>query len=137
MSKIDVFIEMVQVYSKLSKDPRTKVGAMILRPDFSLVSTGYNGFPPGFPDTEDYWSNRDIKNAIVIHAEENALDYAKGEDLTGCTLICTHYPCPRCAAKIIKRKISNVIYLNDKREDHSCGLTDKLFNEVGITVTRK
>jgi len=130
--KLEVFVDIVQRYASLSKDPRTKVGAMILRPDLSFVSIGYNGFPSGFPDKEEFWSDRDIKNAIVIHAEENAIDYARGSDLDGTILICSHYPCPRCAAKIVKRKIKHVYYFNEKRVDHNCPLTDEIFNLAGI-----
>ena len=36
--------------SKFSKDPSTKVGACILRPDGSVVATGWNGFAPGVED---------------------------------------------------------------------------------------
>ena len=66
---------MASVISKLSKDPSTKVGAVIVRPDNSIASVGYNGFPKGFPDEESYWNNRDLKYKIVTHAEENALDF--------------------------------------------------------------
>ena len=136
MDKMSVFVEMVKKYSTLSKDPRTKVGSFILRPDFSIVSAGYNGFPSGFPDKEEYWADREIKNAMVIHSEENAIDYAKGEDLTGTLLICTHYPCARCAAKIVKRKIAKVVYLEEKRLDHNCTLTDEIFETAGVQTER-
>lgn len=130
--KLQVFVDMLKTYAKLSKDPRTKVAAMILRSDLSVVSMGYNGFPSGFPDKEEFWGDRDMKNAIVIHAEENAIDYARGNDLEGTILICSHYPCPRCAAKIVKRKIKNVYFFNDKRTDHNCGLTDSIFELAGV-----
>lgn len=130
--KLEVFKKMLIEYASLSKDPRTKVGAMILRPDLSIVSEGYNGFPAGFPDLPQYWDDRDIKNALVIHAEENALDYANSIYLPEHILICSHYPCPRCASKIIKRKIAHVYYFNEKRADHNCSLTDDVFSRAGV-----
>jgi deoxycytidylate deaminase len=33
-----------------SKDPSTKVGAVIVRPDLTVASIGYNGFPRGMSD---------------------------------------------------------------------------------------
>lgn len=132
INKLKTYMDIAIKLSSLSKDPRTKVASIILREDFSLVSVGYNGFPPGFPDTDEFWLDREIKNKMVIHAEENAIDYSNGQDLTNCTILVTHYPCPKCAAKIIKKKIKNVIYLNDKRIDHDCELTDKLFSKKGI-----
>lgn len=130
--KLKVFKNMLIEYATLSKDPRTKVGAMILRPDLSNVSQGYNGFPSGFPDDEKYWSDRDTKNALVIHAEENAISYANGNDLRGCYLICSHYPCPRCASKIIKSGIVEVYFFNEKRVDHNSPLTDEVFARAGV-----
>ena len=133
-NKLDVFVNMLEIYATMSKDPRTKVSAMILNHDFSIVSMGYNGFPAGFPDHPHLWEDRETKNAIVIHAEENAIDYARGSNLEGCYLICSHYPCPRCAAKVIKRKIAKVYYFNQKRPDHNCGLTDQMFKDAGVLV---
>lgn len=134
--KLQVFIDIVNSYAKLSKDPRTKVASLILRRDFSIISGGYNGFPAGFPDSEEYWNDRERKNAMVIHSEENAIDYAGSNDLTGSILICTHYPCPRCAAKIVKRRIAYVYYLNDKRADHNCSLTDDIFRKANVHTFR-
>ncbi len=130
--KLKVFKNMLIEYSSLSKDPRTKVAAMILRPDLSIVSQGYNGFPAGFPDDKRYWDDRDTKNALVIHAEENALSYASIQQLQGHILICTHYPCPRCASKIIKSGISHVYYFNEKRIDQNCGLKDEVFARASV-----
>jgi len=130
--KLKVFKNMLIEYSTLSKDPRTKVAAMILRPDLSIVSQGYNGFPAGFPDDPKYWDVRDTKNALVIHAEENALSYSPTPHLHGHILICTHYPCPRCASKIIKSGISHVYYFNEKRADHNCELTDEVFSRARV-----
>lgn len=132
INKIKVYLDIAIKLSSLSKDPNTKVASIILRSDFSLVSVGYNGFPPGFPDTEEYWNNREVKNKMVIHAEDNAIDYANGQDLTNCIIIVTHYPCPKCASKIVKKNISKVIHINDKRIDHDCELTDSIFSTKGI-----
>jgi len=33
-----------------SKDPNTKVGAVIVTPEVKIVGTGYNGFPSGVLD---------------------------------------------------------------------------------------
>ncbi len=132
--KEQVMMEIACSLSRLSKDPRTKVGAIITRPDFSVVSMGYNGFPPGFPDLEEFWNNRELKHKIVLHAEDNAISYSHGLDLTGCNIFVTHYPCSRCAAKIAKAKISNVYHLNDKIPEHDCDITDRIFNIAKIST---
>ena len=59
-----------------SKDPDTKVGAIIVNQENEHVASGYNGFPPGFMDYEDRWQ-RPIKYDFAVHAEVNAICRAK------------------------------------------------------------
>lgn len=132
LSKIRIFAEMATSLSKLSKDPRTKVGAIILRPDFTICSGGYNGFPKGYPDDTEIWANRDLKNKLVKHAEENAITFSQDHSLSGYSIIVTHFPCPLCAGDIVQNGISTVYYINDPREDHSCELTMDIFNKRNI-----
>ncbi len=42
-----------------SKDPRKKVGCVIVSSDMREMSTGYNGFPQGIKDTEQRLKDRD------------------------------------------------------------------------------
>jgi dCMP deaminase len=39
------FLDIAEEVSKASKDPSTKVGAVIVRPDRTVASLGYNGLP--------------------------------------------------------------------------------------------
>lgn len=91
-----------------SKDPSSKVGSVIVRPDNSIVSTGFNGFPRGVSDTPERLNNRDVKYPLVVHAEMNALSFAR-EDVRGYTLYCTHPPCSVCAGLIIQNGIQYVV----------------------------
>lgn len=45
-----LFLKMVDELASKSKDPSTKCGAMIVRPDKSICSMGFNGFPKGMSD---------------------------------------------------------------------------------------
>lgn len=56
-----------------SKDPSTKVGAVIVSPDKQILATGYNGFPRGFDDSEHLYNDRENKYKNIIHAEQNAI----------------------------------------------------------------
>lgn len=47
LSKLTKYMEIVDATAKLSKDPSTKVGALILGPAFEVRSIGYNGAPVG------------------------------------------------------------------------------------------
>lgn len=92
-----------------SKDPSTKVGALIARPDRSVASTGFNGFPRGIEDRPERLNHRPTKYSMVVHAEINALLTAR-EDLTGYTLYCTLMPCDRCFVQIIQAGIKRVVF---------------------------
>lgn len=92
-----------------SKDPSTKVGVVIVRPDDNtLCSQGYNGFPKGMDDSEELYSDRELKLAKTIHAEMNAILEAR-ERVKGYTLYSTHMTCERCAVHVIQAGIKRVI----------------------------
>lgn len=102
------FIEMAFVISKLSKDPRTKVGAIIVSADNRKLSIGYNGFVKGIEETTEKWQ-APLKYEFVIHAETNALINCPF-DKQGCTIYCTHQPCHRCIEQVAQSGIIRVVY---------------------------
>lgn len=95
--------------SKRSRDPSTKVGAVIIRPDKTIASMGYNGFPRNMEDKEEWWETKEEKYARVIHAEMNALLNCK-ESVTRMTLYITHPPCENCAKHVAASGISRVVF---------------------------
>lgn len=102
------FIEIAHVIAKKSKDPSTKVGAVIVDSENRIVSTGYNGFVS--KNNEDYMTfKRPMKYHLTIHAEMNALLFAK-QDLTGKTMYITHSPCSECLKHILQCRIRTVYY---------------------------
>lgn len=118
-----------------SKDPNTKVAAAILRPDWSLVSMGYNGFPMGTPDRKETWENRGVKYDFVVHAESNAIDFAH-QDLHGCTLICNLYPCHICAQRIAQNGIARVFYSADMRDDLKWKVAGEIMMNANVIVIK-
>lgn len=99
------FLTLAEHIAGWSKDPSTKVGAVIVDQQRRIVSTGYNGFPQGAKDSPTMV--RDRKLLRTLHAEANAILFAK-RDLTGCTIYVTHHPCAHCAAMIIQAGITTV-----------------------------
>lgn len=89
------FLRLAREVASWSKDPSTKVGAIIVRPDMTVASLGYNGFPRGFPDDPALYGNRDTKYRYVVHAEANAIATHREQSLKGCTLYT--WPLPTCA----------------------------------------
>jgi dCMP deaminase len=132
------FLDLAKLVSGWSKDPSTKVAAVIVRPDRTIASIGYNGFPRGVLDHEDRYADRDQKYAMVVHAENNALLNSR-ESLEGCTLYVTPLPpCTQCAAAIIQRGISRVVI--DQKKDvpenwkKQFEISSTMFQEAGIAV---
>lgn len=119
-----------------SKDPRTKVGALILRADGTPVSWGYNGFPRGIVETTELWENREEKYKRVLHAESNAIDFAR-ESLEGTTIFCSLFPCSNCAARIVQAGIKTVVFEGEPREDLGATIAFEMFSQANIAVIQK
>ena len=104
----DWALDLCDHMARRSKDPKRQVGAVILRPDRTIVAAGYNGFPRGVCDDPVLYADADIKNSRIIHAEMAAILTAQ-ESLTACTLYVNRPPCSACAAAIIQKGISRVV----------------------------
>lgn len=98
------FTDLAQYVAQWSKDPNTKVGAVITKKN-RIISLGYNGAPAKVKDSVRH--NRVRKNRRTIHAEVNAILFASRR-LKGCSMFVTHHPCSQCAAKIIACGIKRV-----------------------------
>lgn len=101
------FLKLADTVAVWSKDPSTKVGAVIVRPDRTIVSLGYNGFPRGVADDKERYDDRALKYNLVVHAEANAI-LSSREPLQGYSLITTLPPCAECTKLIIQ---SGVVYI--------------------------
>ena len=101
------FLQLAAHVATWSKDPSTKVGAVIANDKF-LVSVGYNGFPSLVYDTEKRLEHRETKYKMIVHAESNAIISAK-RDLFGYTMYCSLFPCTTCAGLIIQSGIHKVV----------------------------
>jgi len=106
------FITMAYLVSMKSKDPSTRVGAVIVGRDNEIRSTGYNGLPRGVDDLPHRYNDKDYKYYACNHAEENAILHCAriGVSAFGCTLYTTWRPCSYCAKAIIQAGISTVVY---------------------------
>lgn len=102
------FFLLAEHIAKWSKDPSTKVGAVLVGRDRREISLGYNGFPRGILDTEARLADREVKYKLVQHAERNVLDNARF-DVRGGTLYVTFHPCSECAKSIVSRGIVRVV----------------------------
>jgi|SRR6478609_1572785 len=106
----EYFLDIAKTVSKKSKDPSTKVGAVIVRPDKTVASTGFNGFPRNIIDLEERYNDREMKLKIIQHAEVNASIFAK-ESIEGYTLYTWPFmPCDRCMLQMIQHGIKRIVF---------------------------
>jgi len=104
------FLEMAELVSTWSKDPSTKVGAVIVR-NRKVVATGYNGLPRGIKD-DDRLNDRGKKYPLIVHAEMNAIIQA-GRDAEGSTMYMFFpyggVPCGNCSKHLITAGIVRLV----------------------------
>ena len=112
LKKWDIFyLRLAKAVAKGSKD-RTKIGAVIARPDKTLASIGFNGLPRGMDD-EKFLADREWKNKCIIHAEMNAIINSKDPDLKGCTMyIWGLHPCSKCAGPVAQTGIIRCVSID-------------------------
>ena len=133
------YLNIAKQIASWSKDPSTKVGAVIVGDKNQIISQGYNGFPRGFKDSLDRLYNRETKYKFTIHAEANALYNAlyNGVSVNGTTIYVHGLPvCVECAKAIIQSGIKRVVYDSLPKENWKQSNEDalKLFSEAGVDV---
>lgn len=137
------FLPVAQAVADLSRDPSTKVGAIILDADCNMVSVGFNGFPRGVIDSPERYADRAQKYPRIAHAEMNAIAQAArvGARTLGTTLLVTAlYPCSICARMVIQAGISRVYAPRQNRENvdqkwiDEAALSAEMFREAGVEV---
>lgn len=104
---IQRFADLAALVSGWSKDPSTKVGAVIVDHSCRVLSLGYNGFPRGVSDDAVRYEQKNVKYAMIVHSEANAILNA-GHSVRECVMITTKSPCSECAKLIIQSGITDV-----------------------------
>lgn len=102
---------------------RSQVAAVLMRPDHTIVSTGYNGAPSGGPSClagecprgrsgvaplSSY--DTGVGACIALHAEQNCLLRATWDEMLDATLYITRAPCDGCKRMISGTPIKHVIW---------------------------
>ncbi|NBT09243.1 MAG: CMP deaminase [Chitinophagia bacterium] len=128
-------IELAKTISTWSKDPSTKVGAVIVDSNRRILSTGYNGFPKGIKDDERL-ENRDEKLEMIVHAEINAILFAERNVNNSILYTYPFMPCSRCAAIVIQSGIKKVVAPNNvpDRWQKSFERTKQMFKEAKVKL---
>lgn len=139
------FFDICKVVASKSKDPSTKVGAVIVGKDNQILSTGYNGFCRGIKDDINEVPERYDKPAkydFTEHSERNAIYNAArhGIKLDGSKIFVVGLsPCKDCARAIIQCGITEVYALIESKEtyDRWCtnlNVSNEMFEESGVKL---
>mgnify|MGYP000923137224 CR=1 FL=1 len=135
------FLFLAKIISSWSKDPSTKVGAIIVK-DNRIVTTGYNGFPPNILDSEERLNNRELKYKYICHAEANSIIQCcnTGTSCNGADIYIYPFgPCIECSKLIIIAGIKRVIFPKipvdlEKRWGESIYFAKNLISEAGLKI---
>lgn len=99
------------------------------------MGEGFNGFPRFMSDNPDLYKDRETKYARTLHAELNAVLFAKKTE--GCTAYVTHPPCTGCALVLIQSGVARVVASKPSadllsRWKESLEVAEGFFNEAEV-----
>jgi dCMP deaminase len=121
------FLAVAMQVSHWSKDPSSKMGAVIANADQRLVALGYNGFPMQVEDCQSRQYNKKVKYEIVVHAEVNAVLIAGSAAVGGTVYLYGPRPiCARCAGILIQAGIKRAVAIRPPICDETRASDDAL-----------
>lgn len=137
------FMRLAREISTWSKDPSTRIGAVVVNDERRILATGYNGFPRGIADTNERLNDREQKYPRIIHAEMNALMNAlySGVSVKDATIYVYGLPvCSECTKSVIQAGISRVVITYpelaaEKWQTQWNELSWPMYNEANVSVT--
>jgi len=125
-------MDIAKVVSTRSPITTTKVGAVLVGSNNTIISTGYNGRPSGVPhfriNPED-----ELKEC---HAEMNAVCFAArhGISTEGSTLYTTVVPCIHCARVLVQAGVRRVVTLSNNVKTKKIG---NLYSGSGLEMLQE
>ncbi|MBU2229178.1 cytidine/deoxycytidylate deaminase family protein, partial [Patescibacteria group bacterium] len=129
----DYFMAIVRIVGTRSTCDRLHAGAVLVK-DKRIISTGYNGSPPGLPHCDEVGHLMEEGHCVrTVHAEHNTILQAatvSGTNTKGSTMYTKYSPCIHCSKYIVtagvKRVVMGKVYRNSKVIDY--------LKEAGIEV---
>ena len=120
---------------------RRQVGAILVK-DKKILTTGYNGPPPGLPHCDEKGGCLRDKLGVpsgerheisrAVHAEQNAIIQAavSGVGISGATLYCTNQPCFICTKMLISAGVREFVI----QDGYADPLAKEMMQEADILV---
>ncbi len=137
----EYFMSVAKLSAFRSKDPNTQVGACVVNQQNKIVGVGYNGLPWGCDDSDFPWSVRDgqlhdTKYPYVVHAELNAI-LNSTQQLYGCSIYVSLFPCHECVKAIIQSGIKEIVYEDDKYDGTASDIAAKrMLDSAGVAYRK-
>jgi len=128
----DYFMELAAVVAKRSTCNRRAVGCILVK-DKRVLTTGYNGSPPGMAHCSEVGCLMVDGHCVrTIHAEQNAIVQAAvyGVSTLGSTCYVTTTPCVHCAKLLISAGIKRIVY----RDEYWEALGRSMLQEAGVEL---
>ena len=116
----EYFMEIAKVVASRSVCLRRHVGAVIVKQNNAILSTGYNGVPPGIEHCKTCIrkergipSGENQELCRALHAEQNALLFAENRQaLVNARIYTTYPPCTTCEKMLIASGVKKVYYFD-------------------------
>lgn len=116
-NKLNNLFKQLEVIKENSPDSETKVSCIILNlENYSIVSTGYNGFIR--KHKTELPTTRPDKHKYIIHAEMNAILNSAyiGTKTKDCIALVTLSPCVNCMRALYQSGIKTIIYKDEYKD---------------------
>lgn len=133
-------MELAVTVSRKSKDPRCRVGAVVVKNNV-VLSTGFNGLPRHVFDDPDVLADTEEKLRVICHAEQNAILNAArlGVALDGATMFVSKFPCLACCIALIQAGVKEIYthdtkYWNDDPADRDHSRKKSMLRQAEIKV---
>jgi dCMP deaminase len=129
----DYFMAIARIVATRGTCDRLRAGAVLVKKN-RIISTGYNGSPPGLPHCDDVGHLMEEGHCIrTIHAEHNVILQAaviSGASTDGATMYTKFNPCMHCAKYVVaagvKRVVIGKLYRGEKAVEY--------LREAGVQV---
>ena len=139
----EVYTQMMCAQARLSKDQNTQMGAVLVSADGRVISTQLLAYDLLDADSGELLSHHEFeanKYPFMVHAEINALHYARGKVPPGSKLYVIGFPCERCALDVSLSGVAEVFVTKDDYDPKSTLNNSRdtayyMFAQAGIIVT--
>ena len=106
MPKHNLYISIAELYAKESKDPKFKVGSVIVTPE-GILYPGYNGDEIGGTNKRD---SLDHGCSGFVHSEANSILKFNPSIHKGSSMYVTYNPCAVCSRMIVNTQAIKAVY---------------------------